>query len=39
MKKLDKITDAQWAEINEFNRFIVEDFILNSTEKSKQTKK
>ena len=39
MKKLDKITDVQWAEVNEFNRFIVEDFILNSTEKSKQTLK
>lgn len=39
MKKLDKITDTQWAEVNEFNRFIVEDFILNSTEKSKQTLK
>lgn len=39
MKKLEKITDAQWAEVNDFNKFIVDDFIMNSTEKSKQTLK
>lgn len=34
MKKLPPITDKEWAEVNEFNRFIWEDFLTNSTELS-----
>ena len=39
MKKLIQITDEEFAEVNEFNRFILDDFITNSTELSSATKK
>jgi integrase len=38
MKKLEQITDEQWNEVNEFNRFICDDFIVNSAELSSKTK-
>lgn len=34
MKKLAPITDAEWAEVNDWNRFIMDDFLENSTELS-----
>ena len=34
MKRLDPITDAEWDEVNEWNKFIMDDFLTNSTELS-----
>lgn len=39
MQKLPKITDAEWAEVNEWNRFIMDDFLTNSTELSPKSLK
>lgn len=39
MKKLPPITDAEWAEVNEWNRFILDDFLSNSTELSPKSLK
>lgn len=39
MKKLDQITDEEWAEVCEFNRCICDDFLTNSAELSPKTKK
>lgn len=39
MEKLPQITDKEWLEVNEFNRFIWEDFLTNSTELSPKTRK
>lgn len=38
MKKLDAITDKQWSNVSEFNRFLCEDFLTNSAELSPKTK-
>lgn len=37
MKKLQPVTDSEWQEVNEFNKFILDDFITNSTELSKRS--
>lgn len=29
--KLDPVTDEEWAEVNEFNRNMVEDYLSNQT--------
>lgn len=34
MKRLDPITDAEWEAVNEWNKFIMDDFLTNSTELS-----
>lgn len=39
LKKLPPITDEEWAEVEEFNRFIWDDFLTNSTELSPHTRK
>ena len=39
MKKLQQITPDQWDGVNEFNKSILEEFILNSTELSPQSLK
>lgn len=39
MKKLEHITPEQWNEVCEFNKFILEDFLSNSTELSPKSKK
>lgn len=37
MKKIPKVTDAEWLACNEFNRSIVEEFLANSTELSQKS--
>lgn len=37
MKKIQEVTDDQWLQVNEFNRFIYDDYFLNNVELSKQT--
>ena len=39
MKRLPHITEQEWEEVNEFNRFIWEDFLTNSTELSPKSRK
>lgn len=39
MNKLCHITEDQWAQVNEFNKFLLDDFLINSTELSPKTKK
>lgn len=39
MKKLAPISDAEWADVNEWNRFIMDDFLTNSTELSPKSLK
>ena len=39
MKKLLPITEEEWLQCNEYNRNIVEEFLLNSPQLSDQTKK
>ena len=39
MEKLSQITDDEWKSVNEFNKFIWEDFLTNSTELSPKTRK
>ena len=39
MKKLNHIDEREWEEVNEFNKFILEDFIGNSTELSPKSLK
>ena len=39
MQKIAPIPDSEWAEVNEWNRFIMEDFLTNSTELSPQSLK
>lgn len=39
MRKLAPITDSEWAEVDEFNRFIWDDFLTNSTELSPHSRK
>lgn len=38
MKKLTQITPEQWEGVCDFNKFILEDFLTNSTELSPKTK-
>lgn len=38
VSKLPPITQEEWGEVNDFNKFIFEDFITNSTELSSKTK-
>lgn len=37
VEKLPAITDKQWEQVNEYNRFIWNDFLTNSTELSKKS--
>ena len=39
MEKLRKATDEEWAAVAEQNRFLMEDFLQNSTELSPKTLK
>lgn len=39
MEKLPPITEEKWEQVNEFNKFIWNDFITNSTELSPETLK
>ena len=39
MKKLQSITDEEWNQVNEFNRFIWDDFLTNSVELSPKSRK
>lgn len=39
VEKLPAITDEDWQKVNEFNRFIWEDFLTNSTELSPNSRK
>ena len=39
MEKLPKMTEAEWEEVDEFNKFILNDFLTNSTELSPKTLK
>lgn len=39
MKKLTPITDAEWSEVDEWNKFIMDDFLTNSTELSPKSLK
>jgi len=39
MQKLNHITEREWCEVCDFNRFIWEDFLTNSAELSPQTRK
>lgn len=39
MQKLQPITEDEWNEVNEFNRFIWNDFLTNSSELSPKTLK
>ena len=38
VSKLPPVTQEEWEEVNDFNKFIFEDFITNSTELSPKTK-
>lgn len=38
MKKLNQISDEEFNRVNEFNKFILDDFLTNSTELSPKTK-
>ncbi len=37
MQKITEITDEQWQQVNEFNRFIYDDFFANNVELSDKT--
>ena len=39
MEKLQPISDAEWNKVNEFNRFIWDDFLTNSVELSPKSRK
>ena len=39
MKKLLPITEEEWLQCNEYNKNIVDEFLLNSPQLSDQTKK
>ena len=39
MEKLPAVTDEEWQKVNEFNRFIWDDFLTNSTELSPKSLK
>ena len=38
VSKLPPVTQEEWNKVNDFNKFIFEDFITNSTELSPKTK-
>lgn len=39
MQKIDPITQEEWLACNEYNREILDEFLINSPQLSEQTKK